>query len=697
MTPLVNVGFGDSDQFLALAQSGGIAHPPGYSLYVNILHLAAKLPIPVSLALKAHLVSGLSTSIALYVLAMALYEVKLAKNSVNKVVLETFKIISLSITLIAAATSKLIWLYSLLAEKYIFAMPFISLLFLLSVKIINSKQPNYKINFFLSFTYVLLLMHLPSTLYLAPFILFILVKFGKITKLPVLASVIAGVISGVFLTSALIMYQSKYIQTISWQISPGIKGILELYLPYQSTFETNRDYFIPASLSRELTIDGLGEGLSRFLINLFSSFNWWIIIPIAVILTTLKTRNNKSAIVFGIPALLSLIITSITGWPNDLGSQSYTQRAYIPLMFTFVPLIYLGLFELFIRLSLSAKILGRRFQQLVNLMPYALLLALIILIPINYKDISIKQFQLTSKIYKNILSKLEPNSILTCYSSSSCNALLFEQTVNQERLDVTVVPPTYQLVQNQQNIQNLFRFNYPANPHRMFDIVTWNLDKKPVYAVDITNNYYDFFGISQGFMYYIPKGYVGQLSRQVPENVSTVDGFDQNLDFIQSIPEFDLTRRSLIFSLSSTYLTNGLSWQKIGDRNRAQDQLNQAVNLGYKITDAEKQFVSDFRTQIETINPDPRWSPGQKLPTVQNFLDVIKAIDYDQANASAKANYFIRGAVTVDPSNSQARLELAKMYLKQKDFSSAKIEFENLLTIDPENSDAKEALKKLAI
>src|SRR3989338_10234837 len=99
-----SVYFGDSGEFIAVAKTLGIAHPPGYPLYTILAHLFTLLPFG-NLAFKVNLFSAVTSSLTVVVAYFAC--LKLTKN----------RLASASASLFLAF-SYLFWLYSLVAEVF---------------------------------------------------------------------------------------------------------------------------------------------------------------------------------------------------------------------------------------------------------------------------------------------------------------------------------------------------------------------------------------------------------------------------------------------------------------------------------------------------------------------------------------------------------------------------------------------------
>ncbi|KKS03653.1 MAG: Transmembrane protein, partial [Candidatus Curtissbacteria bacterium GW2011_GWA2_41_24] len=114
-----SVYFGDSGEFIAVAKTLGIAHPPGYPLYTMLAHLFTYLPFG-NLPFKVNLFSAVTSSLTVVVVYFIC--LKLTKNRLAAVSASLF-----------LAFSYLFWLYSLVAEVFSLNNLFVALIILISL------------------------------------------------------------------------------------------------------------------------------------------------------------------------------------------------------------------------------------------------------------------------------------------------------------------------------------------------------------------------------------------------------------------------------------------------------------------------------------------------------------------------------------------------------------------------------------
>src|SRR3989337_4499312 len=121
-----SVYYGDSGEFITIAKTLGIAHPPGYPLYTMLAHLFTYLPFG-NLPFKVNLFSAVTSSLT----AVVVYFIclKLTKNRLAAISASLF-----------LAFSYLFWLYSLVAEVFSLNNLFVALIILIAIHILEKPQ-----------------------------------------------------------------------------------------------------------------------------------------------------------------------------------------------------------------------------------------------------------------------------------------------------------------------------------------------------------------------------------------------------------------------------------------------------------------------------------------------------------------------------------------------------------------------------
>ena len=162
-----NVYYGDSGEFIVTGLISGVAHPPGFPLFVAIAHQFSKLPIN-SVAWRISLVSSIFGALSAGILFKTVH-------------LVTHKKVVGVAAAFLYAFAPLIWIYSTTAEVFSINNFFISLLFYVSVLLLmNPKEQRlFPISIFI-FSLGLTGHQLP--LFFAPVLIYILIKLELYKK-----------------------------------------------------------------------------------------------------------------------------------------------------------------------------------------------------------------------------------------------------------------------------------------------------------------------------------------------------------------------------------------------------------------------------------------------------------------------------------------------------------------------------------
>lgn len=163
--------YADSDLFLTLAQNIGLAHPPGYYLYIGLLAVVTRLPIPsLDISQKAYLFSSLLHSLTLFFTFQSVFLLLTQMGRKNK---KVYLISAIATAMLA--TSFLFWRHSLMAEKYALNNCFASLLIFLSLRLLISekRQTVFKYTALSISIFILSLHHHQTILLLLPAIFYV--------------------------------------------------------------------------------------------------------------------------------------------------------------------------------------------------------------------------------------------------------------------------------------------------------------------------------------------------------------------------------------------------------------------------------------------------------------------------------------------------------------------------------------------
>lgn len=699
--PRVNVGYADSDELLAVGYNLGVAHPPGYPLYVFLIFIFTHLPFSATVAFKGHLLSALLSSGALAITFHTIWRVTtdiLQKNNLSKEPIiskqnDTFFISFLSTSLLGV--SLLYWVYSQVTEVFalnnLFAAAIIALL---THTILNPKPVSDKFWILTAALFGLAGSHHQSIVLLAPVWLVALFLHRQSFRIHLLIRMAAAVLLGFFLPYALIFLYLKLNPSISWYMDPSFTGLVHLILRKEfsglipETGRVTSAYLPPVSVRQILTVAPI---YARYLLTFFG-----YAVGLIGLLGAKHLFDKKPSYAIAILGgflLAGPFFAGLMNWPVNVGLQASIHRQYL-LGFMFIPiLVAAGWYMLLHRLRLTLSALFENYRLSVAAVLLLSLGTLAWRTYTQYPLANMRNYTMIADRYGAMIDSLQPNALIACFSDTSCFALLYEQHVNHKRPDVTVLPRAMPLVsQKLASMPELRGYTYAENPYLTYDYITWNIDQRPVYVTDLSELYYRLLGMNEGFLYYVSHGFYGQLVKNVPlEQPPTNYHYDASY-LATHTPPADLMRLWYKGNIIRTHIFNSIILVKSGYRDHARNELNSASNLQYQLP-PEFGSIEEARKQIEQSTIVDVFKPGHQALSAAEFHNL-----YEQWFEQKKYDIAYRvalGSTTVYPRDATARLDLAEAYEFLGDSQLARLEYRHTLMIDPNNELAKQKLAEL--
>lgn len=686
--PRVNVGYSESDQLIAVAYNLGVAKSPGYPLYLLLLYLVMHLPLKgVSPIFLAHLLSVFMAVITLFLLYLINFQILkyfAAKKFYPRLLKsDLFLNLICFISVSALGVSHLFWLYSVIAEKFALIGLFSVVYLWCLVQIVIRSLKDFNRWFFLAAIILgMSVSHHPVALFLLLPLLFLIAKktrhHFKIWLLGFLAFVLSWL-----LPLSLVWLFNRHQALVSWHFPVSIQGWF-----YHTVITTLRDMVSGFNLNQGLI------SLVTYIRLTFTGIGWLLVLPLLLFTQRFSSKRLPIDWVLVLSFLsmgvfVPMVFKISSEWDQASPVIGFGYAGHILL----IPLIALGLVDLIDRLFAFGEVLGLKIK-LSQLLPLCLTPLVIYQFILNYPLTNLKTFNLVSERYGQILDSFSPDSLVTCYTQTSCNALMLEQVVNHKRLDVDIIPIDYQFAGETFMKPGILGFAYPNNPYLMLDAVTWNLGLRRVYAVELTSTYYQLYGIDMPFIYYLPMGYYGELVKTLPKNIPAPPNYSDSLKWLKvPLSDLDPNRSNLQSNLSRDHLLNAQTYLKMDKRDWALLELNLASNLFYRFGLTEKQQIEGIRTNMEQAQPQATFAPGSKVSSADTLLKFIP--DLIARNQRSKALKAAQGAVIVDPRSVPARLQLARIYEAMGDPVFVQLEYQNVLKLDPKNTEALNQLEKL--
>jgi hypothetical protein len=693
--PKVNVGYPGSPEILLTAYEGGFYRSPGHPLYLALLRFFVSLPIAgFSLAAKGHLLSVILSSFTIYLSFYNFWELfKVFKRT------KSFTTEPLLISLVSTLSLGLIpffFLYSHIADTPAFTCLILAIFMNRYIAILNSPQaPKKSLRLWLPLTFIigLGLAHLQILLFLLPAVIYLIYQkkrqFSTLLSLLAIAFLIFG-----FALPYIVSYQTHNWQSaFSWPVTFTYEGFKQYLI--QGDFQANQGLqaYFSNGLNINTTYSQIWLSFTRYLYYLLDAAGWWLLPVLALaIFSGLKYHQKKWLSLSVVFISLSVLPALYYTWPNDWADQAILTKIYLP-GFTLIPyVLYLGWQELFSRLNHFFNVLvSPKVYSWIIIVVLSIILSLSALKGYHFADLS--SYTLVSDRYQAILNQAKKNALITCFSDVSCFSLQYEQKINHLRPDITLVTLAYPYTPNLSKTPDLKGFEYNSNPYQLLDIISWNLDKRPVYVVELSEYYNQSLGFDFPYFFYLPQGYMGELSRKVPANIPEVSETVSD-PWLKVTTQFNDPTRLFHKSMPARdHIYNALWYNRMGFRDIMLQEMNQAAEIYFQFSAEDKKMFTGMRNSVEQNRFDPRYKPLSVLPKVKSLLNSLP--EMLKQNQNTRAFKTALAATYIEPTNVAAHLALAQIFEKMGDNNFAIQEYRNVLRLDKNQTEAKTRIELL--
>lgn len=700
--PSGSMGYGNGDILLVMGNKLGVAQPPGYPIYVCLLHLFSRLPL--NTALTGHLLSAVMAALTLtvvFLIGWDLYELAKIKRGNGEYVLisEGFERWLLAwLATLTLGFSGVFWVYAQVTERYMFSALLMALVVWQMVLNYRVHEKARETGWVRMITVLGLAMSHQWIFWLIlPVLLvdwyFQRAQFSRMFSAKALLLLVgASVLPFVLLLS----FKDRQVP-YSYLIGDGV---LELKNFVLSGYVGDGLLVIEkGAILPDIKVRLVFANLWRILKVSVLSIGWAALIPLILGFVYYNKKDKEKAVVFSkllyVTVFLAVGLALVLPWSQTRTVWAESLPNIISLQVVMVLIFWFGWHELIKRFGKAGAIVAD------NKIVVAVLLLLVLMPSIVRSreavvNWSLRNADYSDRLYGGVLAAVDDKAVITCYTYPACQALIFQQQVKELRSDVTIVPFYWEPGRMVVNFADLYGFNYAEYPYLMFDVVTWNLSKRPVYEVDIFDKYYEFFGIDFGFMSFVPYGYYGQFGRTVPykDELPKVD-YTLSEEIIQANDNpWDLMADRFEADLTKKHSLNAQVYVKMGLRDRAYREMNYASTIIHRFSlEEQKQFLR-VREMIESTRESEYYQEGE-LKSVAYILDSIPELV--DVGLLGRALIVARGAVAADPTSVEARLAWADILEKTNQGARAIEEYKNILVLDSENKTALEKLDELQV
>lgn len=399
---------GDSGEFIALAKTLGIAHPPGYPLYTMLSHLFAYLPLE-NIAFKVNFFSAVASSLTIGVVYLTV--LRLSKS----------RLISIASSL-TLAFSYLFWLYSLVAEVFSLHGFFLSLILFFTVSFY--QEPERKKHLYLLF----LSLGLASTnhhtiIFVFPSILLLLIFKRKSLSLKLLFFGLSFFLLGLTPYVYLPIRASQN-PILNWGDPSNFERFTDVVL--------RKDYGTFSLYSGKKSAVSLDPVIFYFENLSKNSVFIGIVAGVPGIVYLIKKGSRLSIILFSSFLLLGPFFAFLTGKPSyKILNNSTIERFFIASQ------IFWAVFFSFGLMWFSEKFSRyKRYFALILIIPFLLVI-------VNYKKVDQKNNFAYEEYGKLLFSSLPYNSVIFTYTDEVSMLGKYFQEARGERKDIKVIMFTF--------------------------------------------------------------------------------------------------------------------------------------------------------------------------------------------------------------------------------------------------------------
>ncbi len=713
--PRTNIGYGDSDEVITIAHLLGVAHPSGYPLVVIVSKLFSLIPLAASIAFRSNLLAMVTHAFTVGLVALCAYT--LAQHMRSS---ESHRSVALLpiIASLLLTFSAIFWLYGGIIEVGALNNLFAGLLFLSVIKWQLSITPDSRLGSLkwwliawlsvglgLSTVHTFILL-VPGVM-VATCAVFFHSKFyfWKTQVFPKLILPGTAVLFLFWLLPNLLLFWLNSRQvTMSWVFDQSFDGWWRLIF--------RRDYS-GAILDKEMVVSAYIDfkspgfylnGAVAYIKFMFEQITWPAIALTVIGLTASWRTLPKQILItaFSFWLVSGFLFGVYMGVPED-SPESLDYRLGIGISHRQYQLghISFGLLTVISVVGLIRFLSSNNSSKLKSNSSY-ILLSLVIVgsivyqVQANYLTANQSDNTFLKDYARSMLDTAEPESVIICFSDISCYSLLYEQLVEDYRPDVTVLLKNnhyrqYFLIQNPQ----YQGYPYSYNPFFASDIISWNASQRTTYLSEPDGYYSQYMGFDANPFYLIPRGYLYQVTTQVPDTLA-----DNQQEYWvsetlsqSSPPAKNYFQSGLKDYFAYKHLSLGFLYGKLGYLTEARYHLELAIQLNSQFSQPRQLLAG-----VEDL-PGELYAPGSISPTAEEILKQSQtelaaseaSLDTELLNQSYKT---LLKAVFRDPQSPGIRFELAKLYYEGGYLNESRQELEYILKYNPDFTPAQEMLNQ---
>lgn len=706
--PNINTGYADSDEMITGAYIWGVVHPPGYPLYTVISGSVGRLPIwGLTFAGKVNLVSVILHSFcAVFVfLSIFLLSKKFTQNEYLRLLLSYLG----SLSLVVSAS---FWLYGTISEVFSLNNFFVTTLILISVIFFSRSETKKQSK------------HLDKLLLLGALVL----GFGISNQQAVLMVYPAFV--------ALIFLKDKAI-FLNWKLL--VCGIIlffigflapYIYLPiaashnpiinWENVHDINSLYRVitrrvfaesspvqAAYFEPRFNLSYIPLGMKNFGEFIQNEFSYYFLALGILGGFYLIYKRAWSILIFLFLGVLGggLFFANFSAFASSPDENYYLPHLGIyqrfmliaPIFFSIlIPFGVLGLVTIINIFVESFKANWKfDFTKISIILGLILLLLPAMTLIENYPNLKNNNYPAAHIYARALLTSLEKDAILLCFTEHSCFSGTYLQQVEGLRRDVIIVQVGFAqlpLDQFKATYPNLIKTVTPKTTlnHAVLiirDIIRSNIANRPIYVAGINNNpdILSAHGLLGDPFFLVPQGCAMKVEKnfQVREFPTICESLNSELADAFYSPKNVITQKFPAY-LSYQHYLNAYQYVNNGCPKKGREELAAALRLNPRLKAAKEGYLqitkSSDRDVCETFTSGP---------VVSELLVVASENEAKDSDAGLlNALYAMNQVVSLSPENIPYRLKLAELYMKSRAYNNALYEYSDVLERDPKNKTA---------
>ena len=319
------------------------------------------------------------------------------------------------------------------------------------------------------------------------------------------------------------------------------------------------------------------------------------------------------------------------------------QRQYFIGEITFMLIVGIGLYEIFRKLKWISPVLIA--VSLISIEIFS-----------NLSIVSQKSSRvLSSQIAKVRMSQVEPNSLIICTNDVDCYSLFFESIVKKTRQDVTIL--SHSSVYNKNFLMRNPHF-YPyddfGNPDYFAQLISWNMNQRPVYLTSGVSFYPDYIGFETGPFYLKPEGLLLKITTDYPE-ISSASSLPSVLKPITTLDYRDKYGKGIVEVMANNQAYAGYLSLVYKNTSTATKYLKNALYLDPNNSQALK-LHNNLQQYAEELAFTPKPFSASSL--------VVRAKELESQNELESAETLLRYASYLEPKNPSILDDLITFYQK---------------------------------